>query len=90
MLRPRTIAEIENAFRDGLTIWATMYLTDCGQTSVGRLFREFRAERVPRIVRKRRSRSASERGAACYNDGWPPPYTGPAWIGKAADHRGNA
>jgi hypothetical protein len=73
-------AKIEDAYRDGLTLRVTAHEADCSTTSVEARFKLLKAEGVPRGERNRRIFRSGRRYS---HYGWPAPYHGPEWIGKA-------
>lgn len=68
------IAELENAFRSGLSASAAARRVRCAQTSANNYFAEFAGDCIPRGVR------APNPGNSIVPP--PPRYTGPAIIGK--------
>lgn len=76
-LSPSRIAVLERAYRDGLPGYAAADRAGCSEATAYNHFRCFKAQGIPRGAGRRRR--LRDRG-----QGWPAPYTGPAWIGKPA------
>lgn len=69
-LRIWTLAHLEDCYRAGLTVRVTAEAVDVAPGTVGKCFRQCRAEGVPRGPVQRRP----------YGSGRP--YTGSPWIGR--------
>lgn len=79
-LSARTNAEIENAFRDGLTLRAAAVRCDVGKATISLRYMALRKAGTPRACKPRQIKCGNR-----FSDiGWPPPYTGPVWIGLPA------